>query len=259
MNKIIEIVDETIRALEEMQRNGVTHVEVSKATLEELGRKPVCRASAPLAAPTRQPTAGEPPALQSAIGDWSELEAAAKACRKCGELSRCRTNVVFGVGNRQAELMFIGEAPGADEDEQGEPFVGRAGQLLTKIIEAMGFKREEVYIANILKCRPPNNRPPLPDESANCLPYLLRQIELIQPKVMVALGATAVRALIGDETGITKMRGNWYEFHGVPIMPTFHPAYLLRNPPAKKYVWADMQAVVAKLGRELPPQVRKEN
>ena len=161
-------------------------------------------------------------------------------------------NVVFGVGSPRAELMFIGEAPGADEDEQGEPFVGRAGQLLTKIIQAMGFARHEVYIANVLKCRPPDNRVPEPTEVANCLPYLIEQIELIQPKVMVGLGATAVKSLLDVQLGITKMRGNWYTFRNIPIMPTFHPAYLLRNPPAKKEVWLDMQEVVRKLGREIP-------
>lgn len=176
----------------------------------------------------------------------------ARACTKCRELARTRTQVVFGVGNRQAEVMFIGEAPGADEDEQGEPFVGRAGQLLTKIIEAMGFTRQDVYIANILKCRPPNNRVPLPAESTNCLPYLLRQIELVRPKAIVALGATAVRGLLGVETSISKMRGNWYNFHAVPLMPTFHPAYLLRNPSAKREVWNDMKAVLEKLGRPIP-------
>jgi DNA polymerase len=150
--------------------------------------------------------------------------------------------------------MFIGEAPGADEDARGEPFVGRAGQLLTKIIEAMGMKRNEVYIANVLKCRPPENRTPLPDETLNCLPYLEKQIELIHPKVIVALGATALRALLDIQIGITKMRGNWYNYRDIPIMPTFHPAYLLRNPPAKKAVWQDMKAVLAKLGREVPKQ-----
>jgi len=176
------------------------------------------------------------------------------ACTKCRELSRCRQNVVFGVGNQQAEMMYIGEPPGADEYEQGEPYVGRAGQLLTKIIEAMGLKREEVYIANVLKCRPPENRKPLPDEMTNCLPFLLRQIELIQPKIIVALGATAMQGLVNVDLGITKMRGTWYDYKGIPVMPTFHPAYLLRNPPAKRPVWDDMKAVVAKLGRELPPQ-----
>ena len=130
--------------------------------------------------------------------------------------------------------------------------MGRAGELLTKIIQAMGFKRHEVYIANVIKCRPPENRTPLPEEVANCLPYLLAQIELIKPKVIVALGATAMKALLDIQLGITKIRGNWYTFRGIPIMPTFHPAYLLRNPAAKKEVWQDMQAVLAKLGREVP-------
>lgn len=247
MSDLKHIVDETIAALEEMRRAGVTHVPVTKATLEELGKPPVCRASAPLpvvSAPVQQ-TATDAVALQS-------LAAQATACTKCAELARCRTNVVFGVGNPRAELMFVGEAPGADEDAQGEPFVGRAGQLLTKIIEAMGYRRSEVYIANVLKCRPPENRVPEPDEMANCLPYLQRQIELIQPKVIVALGATAVRGLLDVNLGITKMRGNWYTYRDVPIMPTFHPAYLLRNPPAKREVWEDMKAVLRKLGRPVP-------
>ena len=265
MPDLNEILNDTIAALEEMKRTGVTHVAVTRETLEELGRKPaVCSGGSV----NRRETAREngrrfPDAVPSSLkeaplhqpaatGDWAALEAEATACVKCRELARGRTHVVFGVGNRRAELMFIGEAPGADEDAQGEPFVGRAGQLLTKIIEAMGLRRDEVYIANVLKCRPPQNRPPLPDEVANCLPYLLRQIELIQPKVIVALGATALRALLDIQIGITKMRGNWYTFRGIPIMPTFHPAYLLRNPPAKKEVWQDMQTVLAKLGRAVP-------
>jgi uracil-DNA glycosylase len=186
------------------------------------------------------------------FADLARLEARAKTCVFCKELARGRANVVFGVGNPRAELMFIGEAPGADEDEQGEPFVGRAGQLLTKIIQAMGYRREDVYIANVLKCRPPENRTPEPDEVTNCLPYLLTQIDLIKPKVIVALGATALRALLDVQIGITKMRGHWYTFRDIPIMPTFHPAYLLRNPPAKKEVWDDMKAVLEKLGREVP-------
>jgi DNA polymerase len=228
MQELNRIVDDTIKALEEMKRSGVTRVEVSRATLEELGKPP------------RHPI--------------MTLAAEVKGCRKCAELARTRRNIVFGVGNLRTELMFIGEAPGADEDARGEPFVGRAGQLLTKIIEAMGMKRNEVYIANVLKCRPPENRTPLPDETLNCLPYLEKQIELIHPKVIVALGATALRALLDIQIGITKMRGNWYNYRDIPIMPTFHPAYLLRNPPAKKAVWQDMKAVLAKLGREVPKQ-----
>jgi uracil-DNA glycosylase len=236
MQELNRIVDETIKAVEEMKRSGVTHVAVSKATLEELGRKPAPRG-------VTRPTIS---------GDWLALEAETKRCKKCGELARTRQNVVFGVGNPHAELMFIGEAPGADEDAQGEPFVGRAGQLLTKIIEGMGLKRSEVYIANVLKCRPPENRVPLPEETASCLPYLEKQIEMIRPKVIVALGATALRSLLDIQIGITKMRGNWYTYRDIPIMPTFHPAYLLRNPPAKREVWEDMKAVLRKLGRPVP-------
>lgn len=239
------IIDETIKALEEMKRRGVTHVEVSRATLEELGQPPPPPGKPAPVSPAR-------PEPRPALNELADLAARATACTKCRELARCRHSVVFGVGHPRAELMFIGEAPGHDEDMQGEPFVGRAGQLLTKIIDAMGFRREEVYIANVLKCRPPENRVPEPDEVANCLPYLLSQIELIKPRVIVALGATALRALLDVQLGITKMRGNWYTFRDIPIMPTFHPAYLLRNPPAKKDVWLDMQAVVKKLGRQLP-------
>ncbi|MCG3146722.1 MAG: hypothetical protein PCFJNLEI_00156 [Verrucomicrobiae bacterium] len=243
MSNLREIIDDTLANLDEMKRAGVTHVEVARETLAGLSWTGV----PPVAAGISQKTGGTP--LQQ---DLSSLQAQVKSCVKCSELSRCRTNTVFGAGNPRAELMFIGEAPGADEDEQGEPFVGRAGQLLTKIIEAMGFRREDVYIANVLKCRPPENRVPEPTEVANCKPYLLAQIDAIQPKVMVALGATAVRSLLDVQIGITKMRGNWYTFHNIPIMPTFHPAYLLRNPPAKKEVWDDMKTVLAKLGREAP-------
>jgi uracil-DNA glycosylase len=235
-----ELIDQTIAALEEMKRSGTTLVEVSKGTLEQLSGAGV----SPVSSPAK--TTGETPALRK----LAAIETRAKVCTKCKELSRCRNSVVFGVGCAPAEIMFIGEAPGADEDAQGIPFVGRAGQLLTKIIAAMGYRREEVYIANIIKCRPPQNRTPEPDEVSNCLPYVLSQIELIQPKVIVALGATALRALLGVQLGITKMRGHWYTFREIPIMPTFHPAYLLRNPAAKRDVWDDMKAVLDKLGRK---------
>jgi DNA polymerase len=245
VRELTEIIDETIAALEDMKRSGVTHVGVSRETLAELGKAPVV---AGVASPARE---GTQPATD-ATAELARIEARAKVCVKCGELSRCRHSVVFGIGSPRAEIMFVGEAPGHDEDMQGEPFVGRAGELLTKIIAAMGCQREDVYIANVLKCRPPQNRTPLPDEITNCLPYLLSQIELIQPKVIVALGATAVRSLLDVQLGITKMRGHWYTFRDIPIMPTFHPAYLLRNPPAKKEVWEDMKAVLAKLGRKVP-------
>lgn len=182
----------------------------------------------------------------------ADLRARALACVKCANLVAARTQVVFGVGNINADIMFVGEAPGADEDAQGEPFVGAAGQLLTKIIQAMGQSRSTVYIGNILKCRPdmppgaPGNRKPTPDEMKTCIPYLLEQIDIIRPKVLVALGATAVEGLFGKAIPITKQRGNWMSFQGIPVMPTFHPAYLLRNqaPSEKRKVWEDMLAVM---------------
>ena len=235
MRRLQKAVEQSIEALGALQRAGVTQVTVSPGTLEALPVPPRTR---------RAPAAL---ALETGL---DRLRARALVCARCAELAGCRTQVVFGVGNPRAALMFIGEAPGRDEDLEGEPFVGRAGELLTKIIQAMGYKRHEVYIANVLKCRPPENRTPLPDEVQNCLPYLVEQITLVQPQVIVALGAVAVRALLDVQLGITKMRGNWYEFHGIPIMPTFHPAYLLRNPGAKREVWQDMQAVMERLGKK---------
>jgi DNA polymerase len=245
MPKLKQIVEDTIAVVEQMKREGVTDADVSPTTLAELGKKPVARPARRVAAAPRQATGTTLAALESQV----------RTCVQCQELARARTNVVFGTGDPHAELMFVGEAPGRDEDLEGEPFVGRAGELLTKIIQAMGFKRHEVYIANVLKCRPPENRVPLPDEVTNCRPYLQGQIEVINPKVIVALGATAVRSLLDMETGISKLRGRWHLFHGVPVMPTFHPAYLLRNPAAKKEVWQDMQTVLAKLGREVPKKI----
>ena len=176
-------------------------------------------------------------------------------CRRC-RLCEGRTKLVFGVGDPHARLMFVGEGPGADEDLKGEPFVGRAGQLLDKIIAAMGLSRPQVYIANIVKCRPPNNRTPLPDERAACIGFLKAQIRAIKPEILVALGKTAVEGLTGLELpGITRVRGTWYEFEGVPLKVTFHPAYLLRNPPAKRPVWEDMQDVMRRLGLS-PPKPR---
>jgi DNA polymerase len=159
---------------------------------------------------------------------------------------------VFGVGNPAAEIMFVGEGPGADEDQQGEPFVGKAGQLLTKMIEAMGFRREDVYIANVVKCRPPGNRNPEPDEIAACEPFLRAQIAAISPKVIVALGKFAAQTLLRDTTPISKLRGRWSSYEGVKLMPTFHPAYLLRSPEEKKKAWEDLQLVMKELGRPLP-------
>jgi len=173
-------------------------------------------------------------------------------CRRCPLHTMGRKQIVFGTGNPYAELMFVGEAPGADEDRQGEPFVGRAGQLLNNMIAAMGLERADVYIANIIKCRPPGNRTPLPDECATCSPFLIRQIETIQPKVLVALGAVAARTLLGVNEPMGALRGRWYEMRGVPLAVTFHPAYLLRNPAAKKDAWQDLQMVMKRLGLKLP-------
>jgi uracil-DNA glycosylase family 4 len=256
MQPVQQILDETIRALEKLKRDGLTHVAVRADTLEALAR-PLCVAPAP--APGRAATGAvrdipAETAVADLAGELGRLQTRAMSCVKCAELARCRHNVVFGVGNPRAELMFVGEAPGRDEDLEGEPFVGRAGELLTRIIQAMGLKRGEVYIANVIKCRPPQNRTPLPEEVENCLPYLVAQIELIRPRVIVALGAVALRALLDLRLGITKLRGNWYTWRDIPIMPTFHPAYLLRNPAAKKDVWRDMRTVLEKLGRTPPPQ-----
>ncbi|MBI4352880.1 MAG: uracil-DNA glycosylase [Candidatus Omnitrophica bacterium] len=176
----------------------------------------------------------------------AELEEEFKGCTLCG-LCRTRTQVVFGEGNPNARLMFVGEAPGFDEDRQGRPFVGAAGQLLTKIIEAMKLKREEVYIANCLKCRPPGNRSPLPSEIAACKPILMKQVEVIRPKVICALGKFAAQTLLQTEEPISRLRGRFFEINGMKIMPTFHPAYLLRNPQDKKLVWEDMKKVMQEL------------
>src|SRR5512147_2290456 len=169
-------------------------------------------------------------------------------CRRC-KLAGGRTNLVFGVGNPQARLVFVGEGPGADEDAKGEPFVGRAGQLLTEIItKGMKLRREDVYICNVVKCRPPNNRNPESDEIASCMPFLQRQVELVAPRVIVALGTFAAQTLLGVKTPITRMRGVWHEYRGIKVMPTFHPAYLLRTPGDKRLVWADIKLVMAELG-----------
>lgn len=192
------------------------------------------------------------------------LRQRASVCRKCTHLAASRRNVVFGVGDIHSPLMFVGEAPGADEDAQGEPFVGKAGQLLTRIIQTMGLDRDRVYIANILKCRPDTpgqssgNRKPTPSEMATCLPYLLEQIDVIQPKVIVALGATAVEGLFGKTEGITRARGKWLSFRDTPVMPTYHPAYLLRNQAIteKRKVWEDMLAVMERLGLPISEKQR---
>ena len=196
--------------------------------------------------------------------DLRSIEEVVRVCRKCEHLAASRTQTVFGTGNPNAELMFVGEAPGADEDKQGEPFVGRAGELLTKIIAAMGLSRSDVYIANVLKCRPdmpkgaPGNRPPTPDEMQRCLPYLRQQIALIRPRVLVALGKTAMAGLVGTDESMASMRGRWFEFEDIPLLPTYHPSYLLRNGSnaEKRKVWEDMLLVMEKLGMPITEKQR---
>jgi DNA polymerase len=194
--------------------------------------------------------AADLPATLSAVDrvkSLQDLRAAIGDCRRC-KLCAGRTHVVFGVGNPNAQLMFVGEGPGRDEDLQGEPFVGRAGQLLTDIItKGMGLRREDVYIANVVKCRPPENRNPEPDEVASCEPFLKKQIDLIGPQIIVGLGKFAVQTLLQSKVPITRLRGNWHTYQGIKLMPTFHPAYLLRNPADKKLVWEDIKKVMKEL------------
>jgi DNA polymerase len=297
-----QLLDATIQHLEGLKSRGFRHVAVSTDTLRALTQRvpvptspvrPAPRPASPV--PVSSPAASSSfsfptrsamgtnagsvivPAGQEAPVQLPPLDPAAKAvafaslrdralaCVKCPHLASSRKTVVFGVGNPDARLMFVGEAPGADEDAQGEPFVGRAGELLTKIIQATGLQRNDVYIANILKCRPDTpgqaagNRKPTPDEMATCIPFLHEQIDLIRPKVLVALGATAVEGLLGKTIGITKLRGAWQKYRGIPLMPTYHPAYLLRNQAMseKRKVWEDMLAVMEKL--EMPVSTRQRN
>ncbi|MEP6800353.1 MAG: uracil-DNA glycosylase [Acidobacteriota bacterium] len=204
--------------------------------------------------PVGAAAAGTPPAgaavpalLPGSMTDISALEAFLAGCPRC-KLANTRTHIVFGQGSPEAELMFVGEAPGRDEDEQGLAFVGRAGQLLTKIIEAMGRTREDVYIANVLKCRPPGNRNPERDEVESCRPFLHEQIRLVSPRVIVTLGTFAAQALLETDVAISRLRGQWQTARGVRVMPTFHPAFLLRSPERKKDVWEDMKLVRDYLG-----------
>jgi DNA polymerase len=227
--------------------------------------KDVTAPATPAAAPEAVPAARAPAAARGGPGpepaapDSASRPAASgrtldEIRRELGDCKRCklcngRTQIVFGVGHPRAELVFVGEGPGADEDAQGIPFVGKAGQLLTKMIEAMKFKRDDVYICNVVKCRPPNNRNPEPDEIEACEPFLKMQLASIQPKVIVALGKFAAQTLLRVDTPITRLRGQWREYEGIPLMPTFHPAYLLRSPEEKGKAWLDLQEVMKRFGR----------
>ncbi len=265
-----ELINKLLEHLEAGRLRGREYVDLSRENSEFLMQTPKAKGAsppsrpkppsgpaAPATAPGREPTVGEsllPERSPQNLGEctWDELQELVRNCTRCKLCRLGRKQTVFGAGDPAAELMFIGEGPGADEDRQGIPFVGEAGKLLTKIIEAMGLTRDTVYIANIVKCRPPGNRNPEEDEGNTCLAYLKRQIELIQPKVIVLLGNTPLQFLMGRK-GITKQRGNWLEYGKITVMPTFHPAFLKRKPSGKREVWDDMQQVMAKLGKTPPP------
>jgi DNA polymerase len=261
MSDYLRVLDSAEQHLLALKASGVRFLSVDSNTMTALTGAPravMNRDAAPMTPPARNSTVIlSYDGVETAAG-MEELRQRAMACLKCPHLVKSRKNVVFGVGDAHARLMFVGEAPGADEDAQGEPFVGAAGQLLTRIIKTMGLSRETVYIANILKCRPDTpgqlsgNRKPTSDEMKTCLPYLIAQIDLIRPKAMVALGATAIEGLLGKNEGIGKLRGKFQMFRDIPLMPTFHPAYLLRNQAMseKRKVWEDMLQVMEKL--EMP-------
>jgi DNA polymerase len=216
-----------------------TNASAAVAVAEVRVRKP----AAPIPAETLfGDSSSQPVRIEKSSESFEEIWADIGDCTRC-PLHQGRTNIVHTDGNQYARLMFVGEAPGADEDAQARPFVGRAGQLLTKIIEAIGFKREEVLIGNVNRCRPPGNRPPTPEEASMCKPFLLREIAVVQPEVIVVLGNTAMRNLLDIKQGITKVRGEFQDYHGVKVMPTFHPAYLLRDPSKKKETWEDLKKV----------------
>jgi DNA polymerase len=230
-----------------------------EVTLPKPAVKPALQKAASVVAPVMPKIASLPgvagPSLFETV-DKIAGDSLLKVREDLGECTRCklhstRHKIVFGDGNPKAELIFVGEGPGADEDAQGLPFVGRAGKLLTQMIEAMGLQRKDVYICNVVKCRPPENRQPEEDEVSTCSPFLLRQIDVIAPKVIVCLGAVAAKTLLQTNRGISQFRGEWLEFRGRKLLATYHPAYLLRNPPAKSEVWKDLQKVMAVLGLEV--------
>ncbi len=299
-----QLLDGTIQHLQELKERGVRFVSLSPETLAGLSHPPPAArprshavppesAPRPVVRPPATPTPIPPKPVEqipppaqvlslplaseqtapapapilspeARAAAFADLRRRALACVRCPNLVAARKHVVFGVGDINAQLMFIGEAPGADEDAQGEPFVGKAGQLLTRIIQTMGLTRDTVYIGNILKCRPDTpgqasgNRKPTPEEMQTCIPYLHEQIDLIRPRVIVALGATAVEGLLGKTIGITRLRGQWRTYRGIPLMPTYHPAYLLRNQSLaeKRRVWEDMLQVMERLGLPITQKQR---
>jgi DNA polymerase len=248
--------------MRQMSDDVVRQIRARLAGLEAAGVEWLPRITGPT--PVADPLAGSPadtseptPASDSPAARLHELTLLAQKCSqctRCPELAATRTQTVFGVGPVGAELVFVGEAPGADEDRLGEPFVGTAGQLLNRIIAACGMRREDIFICNILRCRPPGNRQPKPEEADNCREYLDRSIELVRPKAICCWGAVAAQNLLGTKAGITKLRGRFYEYQGIPVLCTFHPAALLegRSPEKKKDVWEDMKMLLNRLGRPVP-------
>ncbi len=259
-----EALDAALPILQGMRKSLRKQPAATRTSLDRLSAvDPVKYPPVPVSpAPTIVPPAA--PADDGRLAKLEELKGKILACTRCPNLVASRTQVVYGVGNPFAELLFVGEAPGEEEDLKGEPFIGKAGQLLTKIIGAMEYTRGEIFIANVLKCRPDmpegesGNRKPKPAEMATCLPWLTQQIELIKPKVIVALGLTAVEGLLGEPRTMRDVRGKWLDYHGVPLMPTYHPAYLLRNQTLaeKRKVWEDMLLVLEKLGRPISARQR---
>jgi DNA polymerase len=239
--------------LESLERAGVTHLPKRRRIA---GSTPSATSAAPNTTVSLEansiasPTTASPKPVSRQV-QLESIRQQVCECTKCPQLASARTQTVFGVGNPHASLCFIGEAPGADEDRLGEPFVGRAGQLLTKIIEACRLRREDVYILNILKCRPPDNRTPLPEEIANCRDFLERQLQIIQPEFICCLGSTAAQSLLDKDQSIGKLRGRFHEYQGATVLCTYHPSYLLRNPNAKRDVWEDMKLLMRKMGVEL--------
>jgi uracil-DNA glycosylase family 4 len=267
-----QLLGATIQYLEDLKTRGMRAVQVSADALSAPRYGVPASAGRTSDQPLSPPPQLKPepltaaPALNGAakLQAFADLRARVMGCVKCPNLVSSRKNVVFGVGNPDAKLMFVGEAPGADEDQQGEPFVGAAGQLLTKMIQAMGLTRDAVYIANILKCRPDTpgqaygNRKPTSEEMQTCIPWLHQQIDLIRPKVLVGLGATAIEGLLGKTMGITRLRGHWHTYRDIPLMPTYHPAFLLRNqaPSEKRKVWEDLLQVMEKLALPISEKQR---
>ncbi len=249
------LVRAAVQKLESLRAAGLTHLPkapavVAPSPIPAVQAAPVARSET---MPKKSSAPSEEPISSGPAAALAEIQKRVAACKRCAELASTRTQTVFGVGNPQARLVFLGEAPGADEDRQGEPFVGRAGKLLTDIIEkGMGLKRSDVYICNILRCRPPGNRNPLPIEAANCREYLDAQLAVVKPEFICCLGSIAAHNLLGETTPIGKLRGRFLDYQGIKVLCTYHPAYVLRNPPAKKQVWEDIQILMAEMGLETP-------